>query len=418
MKILIINGSDAKGGAGKVCRVLAAGLRDRHHEVTFLVGGKSGEDPCVREIPRAQAATGKWRRKVIHRLGIDHCHLDSSFPRNLGSGFLEQFDLIHLHDAPSLNISALPWLTRIRPVLWTMHTMGAFTGNCIYAYDCERWKRACGRCPQFGVWPLKWLHRDASRANLHIKRLAHRRSRLHIVGVSEWISARAREGITGRHPVTTIQNPVDTAAFTPIAKSEARQQLGIAPDRKTILFAISSNPEDTRKGTDIIAAALPLLTTNAITLLPLGIGEGAEILSELFAGHAFLPPRHLDNDTDLNLYYSAADVVWHPSRADTSSMVGLESMASGTPVIAARVGGVPEVIGDGIGGILIDQESPQQLARETDLLFANPEKLAALSASARTRTEQDFNIERFLDGHENLYHAILDNNASTTRSSD
>ena len=407
MKILIINGSDIKGGAGKVGHALASGMQRRDHQVTYLVGRKSSADEFVREVPRQTGQSNRFLQRAIHRLGIDHCHLDSSFPRNLGSGFLEQFDLIHLHDAPSLNISSLPWLTRIRPVLWTMHTMGAFTGNCIYAYDCERWKRSCGKCPQFRVWPLKWIHRDGSRANLWIKRRAHRLSRLHLVGVSEWISARAREGITGRHPVTTIRNPVDTEVFTPIPKHQAKERLGIAPDRRTVLFAISSNPEDTRKGTDIIAAALPMLTTQRITVLPLGIGEGTDKLGELFAGHEFLPPRHLDNDTDLNLYYSAADLVWHPSRADTSSMVGLEAMASGTPVIAARVGGVPEVIGDGIGGLLIDPESPEQLASTTDELFAGPQRLAALCASARARTVSEFGIDRFLDAHETLYRSLL-----------
>ena len=408
MKLLIINGSDIKGGAGKVGHVLAAGMLEREHQVTYLVGGKSGDDDFVHEIPRREGRGSGLRQRVIHRLGIDHCHLDSPFPRNLGSEFLEQFDLIHLHDAPSLNIAALPWLTGIRPVLWTMHTMGAFTGNCIYAYGCDRWQHACGKCPQFGVWPLKWIHRDASRANLAIKRLAYRRSRLHIVGVSEWISARAREGIIGRHKVTTIQNPVDTEIFRPIPKAEAKERLGIAADRRSVLFAISSNPQDTRKGTDIIAAALPLLKTAKITLLPLGIGEGAEKLREIFAGHDFLQPRHLDNDADLNLHYSAADLVWHPSRADTSSMVGLEAMASGTPVVAARVGGVPEVIGDGMGGILIDPESPQQLAAETDALFAAPGRLETLSASARTRAAEKFTVTAFLDAHENLYRSVLE----------
>ncbi len=406
MKILIINGSDLKGGAGKVGHALASGMDARGHEVTYLVGKKSGSDTFVRETPKPVGG-GRGRgylQRAIHRLGIDHCHLDSAFPKNLGTGFLAQFDLIHLHDTPGFNSASLPWLTKQCPVVWTMHTMGAFTGNCLYAYGCDRWKERCGKCPQFGIWPLKWLHRDASRANLAIKRHASRRARdLHIIGVSEWIAARAREGVLGRHPVTTIQNPVDTDVFQPIPKARAKADLGIAEDRRTILFAISSNPEDTRKGTDLIAAALPLLQTERITLLPLGIGEGAEKLREIFAGHAFLDPRHLDNDADLNLHYSAADLIWHPSRADTSSMVGLEAMASGTPVIAARVGGVPEVIGDGIGGVLIDPEAPAQLASATDSLFAHPDRLAKLSASARERTVNGFSVNRFLDAHEALY---------------
>ncbi len=150
------------------------------------------------------------------------------------------------------------------------------------------------------------------------------------------------------------------------------------------------------------------MKTGEITLIPLGIGEGAEPLRNFLAGHDFLEPRHLDNDTDLNLHYSAADLVWHPSRADTSSMVGLEAMASGTPVVAARVGGVPEVIGDGIGGVLIDPESPEQLASETDSLFADPQRLAALSTSARRRAVEEFGVDRFLDAHEELYRSVLD----------
>lgn len=401
----MLSGCDLKGGAAKVAYEAAVGLRARGHDVTLLVSDKFSDHPWVERVEAPPVDTRSVRFRLLHRLGLDALNLDSPFPASLGRAFVESFDLIHLHDPPRrFNLRGLAWLARLRPLYWTLHTQQPVTGGCLYSYGCERWRHSCGRCPQFGRWPLLWLHRDGSRLVRYLKQRIYRAARFTPVGVSDWVASTAREGILGHQDVRVIQNMVDTEAFQPRDKAGAKAALGIPPEAKTLLFALSSNPQDTRKGVDIILKALPLLKTQGIFLMPTAITDPGEDFLEIFRAFQGLAPRHLNGPEELSAYYNAAELVWHPTRADTSSLVSLEAFACGTPVLAARVGGVPEVVCEGEGGLLIEPEDPRALAERTDAFFAlDATERAALSQRARQRVETQFSQQRFIDDHEALY---------------
>lgn len=410
MKILILSASDTKGGAAKVAHHLAQGLSDRHHEVCYLVQKQSGTDEFTQEIPHSPQPTSRSiSERVIHRLGINQLGLNNSVPFKLGGKFIRQFDVVHLHDLPAFNYAALPWLTRLRPTVWTMHTMAAFTGNCLYAYDCDRWQKNCGDCPQFGQFPLSWLHRDASDLNLNIKRLLYGLSKLHIIGVSQWISEQARQGILGRFPIDTILNPVDTTDFYAIADhTSLRQRLNIPVEANVILFSVSGKIEDNRKGLDIILKALPQLKTPNIYLIPLGIANDNGDISAALANFPHREFEHVSDTAKLNELLNVADIVWHPSRADTSSLMSLEAFAAGTPVIAAQVGGVPEVVQHGDIGYLIPPDDPDSLAAKTDQFFqCSSGDRQTIGKRAVEYVQEKFNLEQFILSHESLYESLL-----------
>lgn len=416
MKLLIASSSDCKGGAARIAETLVRGLRNRGHEVCFLVERQDGSDVLstltkdVYSKPPFLTST-RLGRKVTHRLGLNALGLAGAFPGelHLDSGGLSNFDLIHLHDFAGLNLSRLPWLSRQLPVVWTIHSMQPLTGNCIYPFQCDRWKQKCGQCPQINEWPLNYLHRDASSTNLRLKKSWYRKSAIHAIGVSDWISDRVRESVMHCASIQTIQNAVDLDQFVPIDRSRARQQLGISNDDFAIAFSVASNPLDKRKGIDIVLqAAANLSVGKPVTFMPMSIGPATEQLSTLVSGsNRMLNPRHLSSPEELSVYYSAADVIWHPSRADTSSMVSMESMACGTPVIAATVGGVPEVIGD--AGILITPESPSELVNATTRFAGDDQFRNSLIQETRKRVQELFSIDRFLDEHETFYRFISAN---------
>lgn len=411
MKILLINSADVKGGAAKVGYHLAQGLRDRAHDITYLVGKKFSQEDWIQEIPKLK--TGNPRalsQRVIHRLGINNLGLRSNFPFQLSQSFLQEFDLIHLHDLPSFNLLGFPWLTWQRPTVWTLHTLAPFTGNCLYPYDCDRWQKSCGQCPQFGQWPLLWLHRDASGFNLFAKRWAYRFSRLQqVVAVSEWLSRQARQGILGEFPIQTILNPVDTGLYRPLhQKAELREQFQIPKEANVILFSVASKLIDTRKGLDIILDALPKVQTPNLFLIPLGITDQSAEVEAKLASYNHLPFQSVADPQELNRLLNVADLIWHPSRADTSSLVILESFAAGVPAIAAAVGGVSEIMTHGETGYLIPPNDPERLAQKTNEFFAlSSQEQAKMAKAARDRAEKKFSLERFIDEHESLYQKLL-----------
>lgn len=405
MRILQINNSDVKGGAARVAYMLGRGLRDRKHDVEYLVKTKHADDPWIVAADLPKKTSRSLSDRVIHRLGLNGLGLNCAFPRSLGRAYFEQFDLIHLHDLMGFqfNLTHVAWLSRLRPTVWTLHTMWPVTGGCLYAYDCDRWKRACGECPQFGQFPLLWLHRDGSRGIRAIKEWTYGRSRLHPVGVSEWVSQTARDGILGHFDVRTILNPVDTEIFHPIDKAEAKRKLGIPPAAKTLMFSIAANLLDKRKGVEVILEALPQLQGEGYFLIPLSISDRSEEMARVFAQFPSLEPRHIADPAELNWRYNAADLLWHPSFADTSSLVTLEAFAAGTPAIASRVGGVREIVTEGETGWFIEPGDARALARKTDVFFADAAGRSAMSKQARQRAETVFSLPQFLDNYERLF---------------
>ncbi len=406
MRILLINASDTKGGAAQVGWNLLEGLRERGHEVELWVGKKSSDSPWVRQLPSESLSPKRTlRSRVMHRLGVT-VDLQSSIPRQLDASEMRRFDVIHLHDLPAWNWRHFRWLANLAPTVWTIHSMAPFTGNCIYSFGCERFQNACGRCPQHGHWPLLWNHRDGSRLNLSIKTLLLRWAPLKLIGVSEWISEQCRRSRLFRTiPVETIPNAVNPCRFYPVDRDEARKRLGIPLGARAILLSVSGNTLDTRKGHDIARKALADLGDQDLFLLPMGITpEGSDLRAALSVYNG-LQPRHVSDDATLRDYYSAADIVWHPSRADTSSMVALEAFACGTSVIAAAVGGVPEVVTADLGH-LIPSEDPAALCQLTRSFFNDcgifSNRIGATSASKTGK-----NFTRFIDEHEKTYRAMI-----------
>ncbi len=403
MRILLLNPSDTKGGSAQVAWNLAKGLRQRGHDVEFWVTRKSSSAEFVRELPDVSTKKeSEFGKKVIHRMGINELCLQSPMPRQAFLAKQPAFDLIHLHDLGNFNWRDFSWLAQQAPLVWTIHSMAPFTGNCLYSYGCERFRDACGNCPQIGNWHLEWLHRDGSALNVRLKRWFLSRVQIDLIGVSDWIRDRCLESRLFRDfPANTIANAVDPERFYTVDQAQARSRLGVPQDARAVLLSVSGNPRDTRKGLDLAIAALRELKDFSLFLIPLGIAGDSPELRETLAQFPGLPPRHVDDDAVLRDCYAAADVVWHPSRADTSSMVSLEAFACGTPVIAAAVGGVPEVVTPEYG-LRIPAEDASALVAATRRFFTEPElRLSFLENLANRKT--DCLYQRFLDQHEELY---------------
>lgn len=104
----------------------------------------------------------------------------------------------------------------------------------------------------------------------------------------------------------------------------------------------------------------------------------------------------------LQAYYDQIDVLWMPSRSEGFGLTALEGMARGCVVVAANVGGLPEVIEDSISGLLHQPEDIQDLATKTIQIFKTPEQICALSQGAVQRALQ-FSSEQYGFLIANLY---------------
>ena len=103
---------------------------------------------------------------------------------------------------------------------------------------------------------------------------------------------------------------------------------------------------------------------------------------------------------------AAADVFVLPSRGDNAPMAILEAMAAGLPVIATRVGGIPELVTHEQTGLLVAPDDPAELAAAIERLAGDPELRAALGARAAARVAADFSVERAVESTIELYEEL------------
>ena len=144
------------------------------------------------------------------------------------------------------------------------------------------------------------------------------------------------------------------------------------------------------KGQDVLIKALAILKRSLPDLSIEFIGDGPlketclQLAKELKVEDAciFLGAlRHEEVLTRMAL--AAATVV--PSRSEAFGLVNIESLAVGTPVVAARVGGIVEVIRDGVDGFLVSPNDPNAFAEKLNLILSNPNLRATMSRNARER---------------------------------
>ncbi len=107
------------------------------------------------------------------------------------------------------------------------------------------------------------------------------------------------------------------------------------------------------------------------------------------------------NENELIRYFQEATMLVHPAVYEAFGMTLVEAMACGTPVVATKVGGIPEVIED--AGVLIKPESPDSITKAVTGLLRDRRKLESLAKKGRSRAEKKFSWENVADRLSSLY---------------
>ena len=267
-----------------------------------------------------------------------------------------QPDLLHLHNLHShaCRLDMLfGWIKeRNIKVLWTFHDCWAFTGYCMYydAAGCDRWKTACGNCPQKKQY--SWFFDKSHSLYTHKKKL-FKKLDLTIITPSQWLANQVKMSFLRDYPVKVIHNGIDLAVFCP-SPSDFRRRYAL--ENKKIVLGVAMIWEQ-RKGLDVFAALANRLGDDYRVVLVGGyIPEGA-----LPDGVLHIP--RTKNQRELAEVYTAADVFANPTREDNFPTANLEALACGTPVISFDTGGSPECI-DATCGAVVPQNDIDTLERE------------------------------------------------------
>jgi glycosyltransferase involved in cell wall biosynthesis len=144
-----------------------------------------------------------------------------------------------------------------------------------------------------------------------------------------------------------------------------------------------------------------------------GDGPLRPLLEERIARHALSERVYLLGfRRDVPAILGAADVVVLPSYQEGIPNVLCEAMAMARPVVATRVGGVPELVEEGRSGLLVEPKEPQGLADALERLLADPNARERLGSLARQRIVSEFSLERMVGETDRVLQTVLAHRAA------
>jgi glycogen synthase len=196
--------------------------------------------------------------------------------------------------------------------------------------------------------------------------------------------------------VVVIHNGVDAEAFRRTERREALARLGVREPYVLFVGRISE-----QKGIFPLLEAARALPADVSLVLCASSPDTPELLARLEAAVAGRPRVHWINAMlpvpEVVELYSHAALFVCPSIYEPFGLINLEAMACGTPVVASRVGGIPEVVVDGETGWLVPPGDEAALARALRDALADPARAWRMGEAGRRRVEAHFSWNRIAD---------------------
>jgi glycosyltransferase involved in cell wall biosynthesis len=208
--------------------------------------------------------------------------------------------------------------------------------------------------------------------------------------------------------IERVPSAVDTALYRPRERCGRLATLFGLPADACVLGCVAQLIA--RKGHDTLLQSVALLTSAApqLHLVCFGRGPLAAALErrarELGLGTRVHFAGFRD---DLPELLPELDLLVHPAEREGLGVAVLEAMAAGVPVVAARSGGIPDLIDDEHSGVLVAPQDPGALADALARLISDPGLRARLAAQARLRVTEEFSIARMARGNLSVYEEVM-----------
>lgn len=409
MRVGIINFSDLSGGASRAAYRLHNSLLKAEVDSRMQVWLKVSDNPTVignsnkigRIITEIRTGIGllatrlsKTDNKVRQSCGV----LPSGWVKRLNASDL---DIINLHWVGAETLSIYEIAQIRKPVVWTFHDMWAFCGAEHYAEDTvgARWREGYLADNR----PIYESGFDLNRWIWKFKQLLWKKP-FHIVCPSHWLADCVRNSaLMHNWPVTVIPNPLDLNTFQPIEQKQARQLLNLPQHKSLILFGALGGTSDYRKGGDLLFQALTHIKNEHLIDIELVILGESKPLHPPTLGFPIHYMCQLNDDIALALLYSAVNIFVTPSRQDNLPNTVAEAMACGTPTVAFRIGGIPDLVEHQISGYLCHPFDPEDLAQGIKWALEMQQHSRSLNLAARLRAESLLNPEKIVNQYLSVY---------------
>ncbi|MES2308268.1 MAG: glycosyltransferase [Verrucomicrobiota bacterium] len=433
------------GGAGKIAADLHEGYKKSGHHPVFVVGEASRTDPRIvlgirSRYPFLDEKLGPWIsrasghflkmtgfrkfkevRNFQRKIEKETQWLSRSFAHHLGREYygyqgvhdwmntLQEWpDVIQCHslEGDFFDLTALPKMGAQSKVVLTLHNAWHLAGRCHHSLDCMRWKIGCGECPRIQEFPE--LLRDGTAWNWRFKKKIYQATEYYVSTPCQWLMDQVKESMLGAslRGSRVIPNGIDGEIFKVGNQRGAREKLGLPTQAKIILFVGNRTVHNRWKKADWMLDAVRLSHQKNPTepLYFIMLGEAGEDRVE--EGLTIRMAGHISDPSEVACYYQASDLYLHAALMDTFPNAVLEAMGCGLPIVATRVGGIPEQIVEGETGFLVLPGDIQEMSAKVSILLDNSEMRINFGKAGAQRVRDKFLLHRMVQDYLNWFEEL------------
>jgi glycosyltransferase involved in cell wall biosynthesis len=387
LRIAVVTSRYPYGGADQVARLLVGAFEPRH-EVHFLTTGEKdevfaeeGHERVVIALPHFRMFWHHyWNPSVVRAL---RRHLARIRP-----------DVVHFHSIANRTFSAAALLvSRDYPTVWSLHDVWS---QCIWSAarppTCHGMLKGCAWCAAIPVLSI---------FNRRLKESVFRRADIHVIVPSRWLCERIAGSVLARKPVHVIPNGIRFETFSTRSRDRTRTNLGIPPTDRVVLFA-GQMLNNWKGHEDLLRIAVRVLADNdRVWFVFVGPHRRPIPAHPRIVFTGAVPYEAMPD------YYAAGDVFAYPTHADIFALVVVEAMASALPVVTHRVGGVSELVEDGVVGFVVEEHDEDSFEEKLRRLLGDSRLSMSMGEAGRERVRRFFTLEEQVRRIEALYEQMV-----------
>lgn len=365
------------GGTETVAHNLAMGMAQRGHEVHVFTTSINAND-----------SIDKYENIIVHRYGKNFKFENANISLNIFRKPLTyRLNIVHAHaNYPPADLAALIYAKKNKiPLIVTLHGLpdesySGFIRRMLKSFYSKYLLRRLLDNAEIIITPSSGLINEPELLNI-------------------------------RDKMVVIPNGINLADYEiPYTSEECRKILGLPLDRKILLYLGALEPY---KGVDVLIKSLPKIAKDIkdVKLIIAGGGKMEDELKTLAMNlnvERYILFIGFVKESLKPFYYKSADVFVLPSisRLECFGIVNLEAMSCGTPVIASRIIGIPEIIENDKNGLLVSPRDSKELADAAIHLLENDDLRKRMGKNGREKVKA-YSWERLAKDTEKIYEKVL-----------
>jgi L-malate glycosyltransferase len=227
----------------------------------------------------------------------------------------------------------------------------------------------------------------------------------HVTAVSHALVDQTYSLITPDKDIETVYNFIDERVYRKVDSEHLKKEYGLLPEEKVIIHV--SNFRGVKRVQDVVQAFSRIAKEIPAKLLLVGDGPEMTVICQLVRELGLKEKvLFLGKQDSLEELYSLSDLMLLLSEKESFGLVALEAMACGVPCIGTEIGGIPEVIEDGVNGYICPLGAVDSVSEKAVSLLTNEKLYQDLSANALETARSKFHWSKIVDQYEQIYEKL------------